>query len=149
MSQQNVNKVRDFIEAYNRRDFDAAVKDFHRLSSHILMDAGELGSRLLARKRRSDRHDHRPAVDGYPVHHPQPDNGAAEVGIFDVADPERSRVIRVAASCDHLVSDPDLPEQLLDAAPVADVRAAVRAGRVRRGRWRRRRRSAAERGAAR
>jgi ketosteroid isomerase-like protein len=28
MSQENVKKVRDFIEAYNRRDFDAAVKDF-------------------------------------------------------------------------------------------------------------------------
>jgi len=30
-----------------RRLGDAAVKDFHRLSSHILMDAGELGSRHL------------------------------------------------------------------------------------------------------
>ena len=28
MSQENVEKARDFIEAYNRRDFDAAVKDF-------------------------------------------------------------------------------------------------------------------------
>ncbi len=28
MSQENVAKARDFIEAYNRRDFDAAVKDF-------------------------------------------------------------------------------------------------------------------------
>ena len=28
MSEENVAKARDFIEAYNRRDFDAAVKDF-------------------------------------------------------------------------------------------------------------------------
>jgi ketosteroid isomerase-like protein len=28
MSQENVAKARAFIEAYNRRDFDAAVKDF-------------------------------------------------------------------------------------------------------------------------
>jgi mannose-6-phosphate isomerase-like protein (cupin superfamily) len=30
-----------------RRISDAAVKDWHRLSSHILMDAGELGSRHM------------------------------------------------------------------------------------------------------
>ncbi|GIK77170.1 MAG: cupin domain-containing protein [Acidobacteria bacterium] len=30
-----------------RRLSDAAVRDFHRLSSHILMDAGELGSRHM------------------------------------------------------------------------------------------------------
>lgn len=30
-----------------RRLPDAAVKEFHRLSSHILMDAGELGSRHM------------------------------------------------------------------------------------------------------
>jgi ketosteroid isomerase-like protein len=28
MSQENVDKARAFIEAYNRRDFDAAVEDF-------------------------------------------------------------------------------------------------------------------------
>jgi ketosteroid isomerase-like protein len=28
MSQENVEKARDFIEAYNRRDFDAAVEAF-------------------------------------------------------------------------------------------------------------------------
>jgi ketosteroid isomerase-like protein len=28
MSRKNVEMVRDFIDAYNRRDFDAAVKDF-------------------------------------------------------------------------------------------------------------------------
>jgi ketosteroid isomerase-like protein len=28
MSQQNVDKARDFIAAYNRRDFDAAVESF-------------------------------------------------------------------------------------------------------------------------
>ncbi len=28
MSQENVDKVRDFIDAYNRRDFDAAVEWF-------------------------------------------------------------------------------------------------------------------------
>ena len=30
MSQENVDKTRDFIEAYNRRDFDAATRDFDR-----------------------------------------------------------------------------------------------------------------------
>jgi ketosteroid isomerase-like protein len=29
MSQENVDKTRDFISAYNRRDFDAAVEFFH------------------------------------------------------------------------------------------------------------------------
>jgi ketosteroid isomerase-like protein len=29
MSQENLDKTNDFIAAYNRRDFDAAVKDFH------------------------------------------------------------------------------------------------------------------------
>jgi len=29
MSQENVDKAREFIDAYNRRDFDAAVEDFH------------------------------------------------------------------------------------------------------------------------
>lgn len=29
MSQENVDKAREFIDAYNRRDFDAAVGDFH------------------------------------------------------------------------------------------------------------------------
>ncbi|MGH2982268.1 MAG: nuclear transport factor 2 family protein [Solirubrobacterales bacterium] len=28
MSQENVDKAREFIDAYNRRDFDAAVADF-------------------------------------------------------------------------------------------------------------------------
>jgi ketosteroid isomerase-like protein len=28
MSQENVDKAREFIAAYNRRDFDAAIKDF-------------------------------------------------------------------------------------------------------------------------
>jgi ketosteroid isomerase-like protein len=29
MSRENVEKTRDYIEAYNRRDFDAAVEFFH------------------------------------------------------------------------------------------------------------------------
>ena len=29
MSQENVDKTRAFIDAYNRRDFDAALADFH------------------------------------------------------------------------------------------------------------------------
>ena len=29
MSEANVRKTREFIEAYNRRDFDAAIRDFH------------------------------------------------------------------------------------------------------------------------
>ena len=28
MSQEHVDKVREFIDAYNRRDFDAAIEDF-------------------------------------------------------------------------------------------------------------------------
>ena len=28
MSQENVDKAREFIAAYNRRDFNAAIKDF-------------------------------------------------------------------------------------------------------------------------
>jgi SnoaL-like domain len=28
MSEENVDKTRDFIEAYNRRDFDAAIENF-------------------------------------------------------------------------------------------------------------------------
>ncbi len=28
MSQENVDRTREFIEAYNRRDFDAALRDF-------------------------------------------------------------------------------------------------------------------------
>lgn len=28
MSQENVERTRDFIDAYNRRDFDAAIRDF-------------------------------------------------------------------------------------------------------------------------
>jgi len=38
MSQQNVEKVRAFIAAYNRRDFDAAMKDFHPEVDWVLPD---------------------------------------------------------------------------------------------------------------
>jgi ketosteroid isomerase-like protein len=38
MSQENVEKTRAFIEAYNRRDFDEAVKDFHPQIEWILPD---------------------------------------------------------------------------------------------------------------
>jgi ketosteroid isomerase-like protein len=30
MSQENVDRTRDFIDAYNRRDFEAATRDFDR-----------------------------------------------------------------------------------------------------------------------
>jgi hypothetical protein len=36
MSQENVEKVKSFIDAYNRRDFDAAVADFHPQLDWIL-----------------------------------------------------------------------------------------------------------------
>jgi ketosteroid isomerase-like protein len=36
MSQENVEKTRGFIEAYNRRDFDTAIKDFHPQVEWIL-----------------------------------------------------------------------------------------------------------------
>jgi ketosteroid isomerase-like protein len=38
MSQENVDKARDFIEAYNRRDFDTAVKWFHPEVDWVLPD---------------------------------------------------------------------------------------------------------------
>jgi ketosteroid isomerase-like protein len=36
MSQENVDKSREFIEAYNRRDFDEALKDFHPEADWVL-----------------------------------------------------------------------------------------------------------------
>jgi ketosteroid isomerase-like protein len=36
MSQENVEKTRGFIEAYNRRDFDTAIEDFHPQIEWIL-----------------------------------------------------------------------------------------------------------------
>jgi ketosteroid isomerase-like protein len=36
VSQENVDKARDFIDAYNRRDFDAAVENFHPLIEWVL-----------------------------------------------------------------------------------------------------------------
>jgi ketosteroid isomerase-like protein len=38
MSQENVDKARNFIEAYNRRDFDAALKDFDPDIDWVLPD---------------------------------------------------------------------------------------------------------------
>jgi ketosteroid isomerase-like protein len=38
MSQENVDTTRDFIDAYNRRDFEAAVKDFDRDVEWVLPD---------------------------------------------------------------------------------------------------------------
>ena len=38
MSQENVDRTRDFIDAYNRRDFDAAVPDFDRDVEWVLPD---------------------------------------------------------------------------------------------------------------
>jgi ketosteroid isomerase-like protein len=38
MSQENVDKTRAFIDAYNRRDFDAATRDFHPQIEWILPD---------------------------------------------------------------------------------------------------------------
>jgi ketosteroid isomerase-like protein len=38
MSQENVEKTRAFIDAYNRRDFDAAIQDFHPQVEWILPD---------------------------------------------------------------------------------------------------------------
>ena len=36
MSQEHVDKTRAFIENYNRRDFDAAVRDFHEDVDFVL-----------------------------------------------------------------------------------------------------------------
>jgi ketosteroid isomerase-like protein len=38
MSQENVNRTRDFIDAYNRRDFDAATRDFDPDIEWVLPD---------------------------------------------------------------------------------------------------------------
>ena len=38
MSQENVDKTRDFIDAYNRRDFDAATRDFDPDIEWVLPD---------------------------------------------------------------------------------------------------------------
>ena len=38
MSQENVDTTRAFIDAYNRRDFEAAVKDFDRDVEWVLPD---------------------------------------------------------------------------------------------------------------
>jgi ketosteroid isomerase-like protein len=38
MSQENVDKTRSFIEAYNRRDFATAIQDFHPQVEWILPD---------------------------------------------------------------------------------------------------------------
>jgi ketosteroid isomerase-like protein len=38
MTQENVDKTREFIEAYNRRDYDAAVRDFDRDVEWVLPD---------------------------------------------------------------------------------------------------------------
>ena len=38
MSQENVDKARNFIEAYNRRDFDAALRDFDPDVDWVLPD---------------------------------------------------------------------------------------------------------------
>jgi len=43
VSQQNVDKARDFISAYNRRDFDAAVESFDPEIEWVLPAAEELG----------------------------------------------------------------------------------------------------------
>ena len=45
MSQENVDKVREFIDAYNRRDFDAAIESFDPeidfvLPAHQSADSG-------------------------------------------------------------------------------------------------------------
>jgi ketosteroid isomerase-like protein len=38
VSQQNVDKARDYIDAYNRRDFDAATASFHPEIEFVLPD---------------------------------------------------------------------------------------------------------------
>jgi ketosteroid isomerase-like protein len=43
MSQENVDKARDFIAAYNRRDFDAAVESFDAEIEWVAPRAPELG----------------------------------------------------------------------------------------------------------
>ena len=43
MSQENVDKTREFIDAYNRRDFEAATRDFDPDIEWVLPDAPALG----------------------------------------------------------------------------------------------------------
>ncbi len=44
MSEENVRKTEEFIAAYNRRDFDAAVKDFHPQVDWVLPPHQEFDS---------------------------------------------------------------------------------------------------------
>jgi ketosteroid isomerase-like protein len=44
MSQENVDKTRSFIEAYNRRDFDAAVEFFHPQVDWVLPEHQSMDS---------------------------------------------------------------------------------------------------------
>jgi ketosteroid isomerase-like protein len=44
MSEENVRMSEDFIAAYNRRDFDAAVKDFHPQVDWVLPDQQDFDS---------------------------------------------------------------------------------------------------------
>jgi hypothetical protein len=53
MSQENVDKARELIAAYNRRDFDAAIKDFDPEIEWV-MPARSFGLGLHEALRRSD-----------------------------------------------------------------------------------------------
>ena len=62
MSEENVEKTRAFIDAYNRRDFDAAVESFHPAIDWVLPGAAGVGlllrpggdKALLGQDRRDD-----------------------------------------------------------------------------------------------
>ena len=54
MSQENVDRTRDFIDAYNRRDFDAAVENFDPQIDWVLPPLQEFvdaGDRVAVRLR--------------------------------------------------------------------------------------------------
>ena len=49
MSQENVDKTRDFIDAYNRRDFEAATRDFDRDVEWVLPEHQRADSAIGSR----------------------------------------------------------------------------------------------------
>ncbi|MCB0877089.1 MAG: cupin domain-containing protein [Solirubrobacterales bacterium] len=92
-----------------RRLPDAAVLDFHRLSSHILMDAGELGSRHMTVTwievppgTEQELHSHEEAEQVYIVV-----RGAAALSAAgDTEELEPGDLALIPPATDHVVANP-------------------------------------------
>jgi mannose-6-phosphate isomerase-like protein (cupin superfamily) len=93
-----------------RRLSDAAVRDFHRLSSHILMDAGELGSRHMTVTwievppgAEQELHSHEEAEQVYVVV-----SGAAVLSAAgDSEDLEPGDLALIPPASDHVIANRD------------------------------------------